>query len=81
MKNGGLSPPNQITNERKVRMNCPTCERIKYSNGQPVALAHPEEVGLLCPTHHKQLQEWHDGQVNKGFITPWVGLTPKSKEE
>lgn len=56
-------------------MNCPTCERIKYSNGQPVALAHPEEVGYLCKKHYEQLKEWHDDQVSSGHIKPWELLT------
>ena len=55
-------------------MNCPTCERIKNSNGQPVALAHPEEVPYLCPDHLEQLKQWHDSQVEKSFIKPWEQL-------
>ena len=52
-------------------MNCPTCERIKYSNGQPIILGHPEEVAFMCPKHKKQIEDWHDDQVKKGYIKPW----------
>lgn len=55
-------------------MDCPTCWRIKNSNGQLVVLAHPEEVNCLCEKHYKQLKEWHDEQVAKGFIKKWDNL-------
>jgi len=56
-------------------MNCPTCERIKYSNGRPVALAHPEETPWLCKVHLKELRHWHNEEVSKGNIQPWAELT------
>jgi hypothetical protein len=56
-------------------MKCPTCERIKYSNGQPIILGHPEEVAFMCHKHKKWVKDWHDEQVKKRLITPWHSLT------
>ena len=55
-------------------MNCPTCERIEHSNGQPIILGHPEEVPYMCPKHLEWIKNWHDEQVSKDLITPWEGL-------
>ncbi len=55
-------------------MNCPTCERIKYSNNQPIILGHPEEVPFMCKEHYKWIKDWHDEQVSRGLIKTWPEL-------
>ena len=54
--------------------NCPTCERIKNSNGQPIIIGHPEETPFMCSGHYKWIKDWHDEQVSKRLITKWESI-------
>jgi len=60
--------------DKLLQSRCPTCCRIKNSNGEPAVLACQDETEMLCVKHYKQLKRWHDEQVSKGFIKPWTNL-------
>jgi len=47
---------------------CPQCAASLSDSSFAV---HPETVRLLCDKHYQAFREWHDSQVDKGYIKSW----------